>query len=151
MSDDVYATRPLVMVLLEFARDAEPSEVSIALTATPAGELIAKDLPGVDLDDLDDDTPVFTDFYFPDAGGAVNRVFGMDLGTPAGQSSGRFVSHPSGNPEIGKEDDLGPRVLVAVPPWDLDDVRAYDRNGNRHPLRLVAAETEAEEEDALFE
>lgn len=136
---DVFVTRPLLAVLLELAADAEPTPVSVALSQRPAGDLDPDAGEGVPLADLAPETPVFADFYFPEAGGAVNRVFGMDLGRPAGQTQGRFVSHPGGDPTLDRSDDLGPRVLVATPPWRRADVRAYDRRGRRHPLSVVAA------------
>ncbi|MFB6151803.1 MAG: hypothetical protein ABEJ40_08365, partial [Haloarculaceae archaeon] len=80
----VYVTRGLLESLLRSARDAAPDEVTISVSVTEAG-----DLPGVD---LPPGTPVFTHFYMPEAGGSVNFVFGVDLGTPAGQTQGRFVS-----------------------------------------------------------
>ena len=94
------------------------------------------------LSDLDPDSEVLSDFYFPDVGDAVNRVFGVDLNTPPGQTTARFLSHPKGDPTISLTDDLHARVLVAVPPWTPDDVRAYDRRGRRLSLVVVAAETE---------
>ncbi|MFW5937700.1 MAG: hypothetical protein ACOCSN_02030 [Halanaeroarchaeum sp.] len=137
--DPVYATRALVEALLEFARDREPDSVSVALGARPAGELDPDEGTGTVPDSLPADTSVFADFTFPGAGGAVNFVFGVDLGRPAGTAQGRFVSHPDGNPELSSSDDLAQRVLVATPPWSLENVRAYDRRGLRHPLTVVAA------------
>lgn len=139
----VYATRPLVQALLEYARDREPDPVSVALGSRPAGELEPDDGAGVEPDSIPVDTGVFADFTFPGAGGAVNFVFGVDLGRPAGTAQGRFVSHPDGNPELSSSDDLASRVLVAIPPWTLDDVRAYDRNGGRESLAVVAASAPA--------
>lgn len=138
-ADACYVTRPLLAVLLELARDADPDHVSIRLATRPASALDPDASDGLALADLPETTPVFADFYFPGAGGAVDRVFGMDLGTPAGQTQGRFVSHPRGDPSLATTDDLAPRVLVAVPPWDVEAVRAYDRSGTRRPLHVVAA------------
>lgn len=128
----VYATEGLIAVLCELAADAEPQEVSIPIAATAAG----------DLDDvaLSASTPVFTDFYLPDVGGSVSAVFGVDLGVPAGQTHGRFLSHPSGDPSVSLTDDLAATMLVAVPPWEPGDVAVYDRGGQRLELVLVDAE-----------
>lgn len=133
----VYATRALVDVLCELAADAEPRSVSIRLAATRAGDLRPTDGAAVG---LDPDTRVLSDFYFPDAGDALTNVFGVDLAAPAGQTAGRFVSHPDGNPDVTMTDDLHALVLVAVPPWEPDDVRAHDRGGTRQDLVLVDAE-----------
>lgn len=132
----VYATRALVDVVCELAADAEPGSVSIRLAATRAGDLQPAD-GGIG---LDPDTRVLSDFYFPDAGDALTRVFGVDLAAPTGQTAGRFVSHPDGNPDVTVTDDLHALVLVAVPPWDADSVRAHDRSGTRQDLVLVDAE-----------
>jgi proteasome lid subunit RPN8/RPN11 len=139
----VYATRSLVQALLEYARDREPDPVSVALGSRPAGELEPDDGTGVAPNSLPAETGVFDDFTFPGAGGAVNFVFGVDLGRPAGTAQGRFVSHPDGDPDLSSADDLASRVLVAIPPWTLDDVRAYDRNGGQRSLAVVAASTPA--------
>lgn len=137
----VYATEGLVEVLIEFAVDREPQQANVPLAATPAGEL-----DGVDaaLESLDTETPVLTHFYMPDAAGSVNAVFGVDLGTPSGGAHARFVSHPSGPDGITKRDDLAGVVLVAVPPWNTETVRAYDRRGNRLDFEQLAAEPPVE-------
>lgn len=129
MTEDgpVYVTEGLLAVLLELAADADPDPLTVSLVATPAGEWAP----------LDPATPVFSDFYLPDAGRSIRGVFGMDLSTPPGR--GRFLSHPDGRREITRRDDLAARVLVAVPPWDPADVAAYDRHGTRLPLERVAA------------
>ena len=142
-SDPVAVTRPLLEALLELARDREPDPVSVALATRPAGDLEPTDGPGARLETLSAATPVFADFSFPDAGGAVNRVFGVDLGRPAGTTQGRFVSHPRGDTALATTDDLAPHVFVAVPPWTLDDVRAYDRGGVRTPITVLAAASPA--------
>jgi hypothetical protein len=132
----VYATHSLAEVLCELAADTDPSDLSVRLAATPADDLepATGDAPA-----LDPDQPVLSDFYFPDAGGALTNVFGMDLATPTGQTAGRFVSHPDGRYDVSITDDLHARLLVAVPPWEPDAVRAYDRSGNRRDLVLVDA------------
>lgn len=128
----IHVTRDLLTVLLEHAADREPSTVSLQLSATPAREFAA------DLE-LAPDTPVLTHFTLPDAGGSVNAVFGVDLGTPAGRGHARFLSHPDGSAELTTADDLASVVLVSVPPWTADDVVAYDRAGARIELSIVDA------------
>jgi hypothetical protein len=128
----VYATRGLVKTLLRLASESEPSATTISLSVTPAGEIPEAD--------LDPETPIFTHFYMPEAGGAVNAVFGVDLGTPVGQTQGRFVSHPQGELGISKRDDLHEVVFVAVPPWDEASLAAFDRAGRRQSLTVLDAE-----------
>ncbi|MBX0323551.1 hypothetical protein EGH21_10970 [Halomicroarcula sp. F13] len=128
----VYVTRGLVETLLRLAREAEPDDVTISLAVTAAG-----DLPEAD---LDPETPVFTDFYLPSAGGSVNAVFGMDLGTPAGQTHGRFVSHPDGYMGVSKTDDLHAVVFVAIPPWEEETFAAFDRSGRRQDVTVLDVE-----------
>jgi hypothetical protein len=132
MAGVYYVTRGLMETLLRLAREAEPSETTIPLSVTPAGDISGTDLP--------DETPVFTHFYMPDAGGSVTAVFGVDLGTPVGQTEGRFVSHPTGNLGVSKLDDLHEVVFVAVPPWDEDSFAAFDRRGDRCELTVLDAE-----------
>lgn len=129
----IYATRGLVEVLLELAGDAEPETVTAELSVTRAGEF-DEDLG------IDPETPILTHFYLPEAGQSVSAVFGMNLGTPAGQSQGRFVSHPTGGMKVRREDDLHGVVLVAVPPWDRESVRAFARDGTGRELALLDAE-----------
>lgn len=128
----VHITRGLAETLLRFGRERDPESVTIALSVRPASRL--------DGGDLADDTPVFTHFYLPNAGKSVNAVFGVDLGTPAGQIQGRFVSHPRGDLSVSKRDDLAEVVFVAVPPWDDSSLAAFDRSGRRQDLTLVDAE-----------
>jgi hypothetical protein len=130
----IYATRGLLEVLCEFARDSEPNSTTAALATTAAG-----DLDG-DVADADPDTPVFTDFYMPKTGESITAVFGMDLSIPHGQTQGRFVSHPTGNPEVAITDDLHALVFVAVPPWTPENVTVYDRKSNRQQLVVLDAE-----------
>lgn len=140
--EPVYATRPLVAVLCELAADADPRSLTVALATTPASDLDADpgaEAEGTPLDTLDPETPVFSDFYFPGAGDAVRQVFGVDLATPAGQTQGRFLSHPTGGREPDATDDFAARLLVAVPPWKPTNVRAYGRDGRERDLVLVAA------------
>ncbi len=147
----VYITRGLAEVLLDRAREADPDSVTAALAVTPASELTAADGAGeletvadagdgaTDTESLDPETPVFTDFYLPEAARSVSAVFGVDLSTPPGQTQGRFVSHPLGRLELDRSDDLAEAVFVAVPPWDVDSLAAFDRNGRRRPLHVLDA------------
>lgn len=128
----VYVTRGLVETLLRMAREAEPDDVTISLAVTRAAEL-----PDAD---LDPETPVFTDFYLPSAGSSVNAVFGMDLGTPAGQTHGRFVSHPDGYMGVSKLDDLHEVIFVAIPPWDSESFGAFDRSGRTVEVEVLDIE-----------
>lgn len=136
-------TRPLAEALCALAADAEPESVSVPLATSPPSALLATDASGAPLADVPTDAAVFSEFYFPDAGGAVSAVFGVDLATPSGHTRGRFVSHPTGGRSPTMRDDLAARVLVAVPPWDANAVRAYDRRGRRS-LVLVAADAPEE-------
>ncbi|MDG5776057.1 hypothetical protein VB773_14770 [Haloarculaceae archaeon H-GB2-1] len=128
----IYATRGLVESMLRFASDSEPDSVTVSLSVTPAGELPETG--------LEDEVPVFTHFYMPAAGGSVNAVFGMDIGTPVGQTQGRFVSHPQGELSISKTDDLAEVVFVAVPPWELETVAVFDRSGRKVDLEVLDVE-----------
>ncbi|WP_435127638.1 hypothetical protein [Halobaculum sp. D14] len=127
----VTITSDLLSVLLEQAAEADPSVVNVVLNTTPARDLTGVP-PGVD-----PETPVLTHFYFPGASGSVTAVFGMDLGRPRGRA--RFLSHPDGDPTLTEADDLAAAVLVATPPYDQDDVVAYDRSGDRLELRVLEA------------
>lgn len=129
----VYVTRGLVDVLLDFAEDAEPKELDVTLSTTPAREFEA------DLG-VDPKTPVLTHFYLPDAGEAVTAVFGMDLGTPVGRGRARFIAHPQGKLEVTQRDHLAAVMLVAVPPWDERSYAAFDRAGRQ--LDLVVFDVE---------
>lgn len=130
--DTIYATKGLLEYLREYAEDRDPVEVTVSLAVTPAGEL--------DIPDLDPEIPVFTDFYMPQAGASVNFVFGVDLGTPAGQTQGRFVSHPTGELRVSKTDDLHEAIFVAVPPYDESSLAVFDRSGNRKKLEVLDVE-----------
>ncbi|MFP4625466.1 MAG: hypothetical protein ACOCQ7_00700 [Natronomonas sp.] len=121
-----YITSGLLEVLLEIAEDRDPEPVSIALAVTPARELEIRAEPD---DPIADDSPVFTDMYLPETGRSVTAVFGMDLSTPG--TAGRFLSHPDGGLALTKRDDLHVVVFVAVPPYDREDVAAFDRAGQR--------------------
>ena len=128
----IYATSDLLEVLLELASDAEPESVTVELSVSRASEF-ERDLG------LDPETPVLTHFYMPEAGESVSAVFGMNLTTSAGQTQGRFVSHPDGELRVRREDDLHGVVLVAVPPWDVESVRAFARDGTGRELLLLDA------------
>lgn len=133
----LYATQGLVETVLRMARDNEPETTTIPLAITEAGEL-----PDVD---LDPETPVFTHFYMPDAGGSINAVFGVDLGIPVGQTQGRFVSHPKGDLRLSKRDDLHEVVFVAVPPWEKESIAAFDRSGREQSLTILDVEPPEEQ------
>ena len=122
----MYITTGLADVLLSMADDRDPRDVTVGLTVTPATHLDV---------DLDPETPVFTHFYHPDAGGSVRAVFGMDLSSP--RTQGRFVSHPDGDDRLRKGDDLHEVVFVAVPPWE--ELVAFDRSGSRLTVEVVDA------------
>jgi len=134
----IYLTEGLRTTLLRLAREREPESVTMALDVTPAGDLPAPaDGEG---DALDAETPVFTHFYLPRDADSVSAVFGLDLGTPVGQTQGRFVSHPTGGLSVSTTDDLHEVVFVAVPPWDDDSLAAFDRSGRRRPLSVLDVE-----------
>jgi hypothetical protein len=84
---------------------------------------------------------VFTDFFLPNAGSAVNNVFGVELSMPARQAQGRFVSHPVGELEVSQRDHLGEVIFVAVPPWTDDEQSfgAFDRSGERRQIQILDA------------
>ena len=135
----VYITRGLLDALLEMAAAADPDDISVVLASTPVGEFEG----GIDSDldlDLDTDTAVLTHFYFPETSGSVNAVFGVDLGTPAGQGRARFVSHPTGRLEATREDTFAAALLIAVPPWNTESIAAFDRNDRKLDLDVVDAE-----------
>lgn len=125
----VYVTRGLLTALLEIAEDRDPASVTVSLAATPAAELDA---------DLPEGRSVFTDMYLPGAGGSVTAVFGMDLSTPG--SAGRFLTHPNGVLALTRADDLHAVVFVAVPPYGIDHVAAFDRSGDEVPIEVVDIE-----------
>ncbi|MFB6162888.1 MAG: hypothetical protein ABEJ86_05560 [Halococcoides sp.] len=129
----IHATADLIDVLLEQAADREPSDLTAPLATTPAGQLDC---------DLDPETPVFTHFYWPSES-SVSAVFGVDLSTPPARTSGRFCSHPDGDPGPSVTDDLHSVVIVATPPWDREDVRAYDHGGQ---VRLAIHDIDLPEE-----
>lgn len=125
-----YISEGLIEVLLEMAQEADPQEVIVRLAVTPVSEL---DLDG----DLDPEAHVFTDFYLPSTGDSIQAVFGMDVSHPPGQTPGIFISHPDGHLGLRQQDEFAERVIVAIPPWGLDDVRVFDRRGREHVLELV--------------
>lgn len=128
----VYITSGLLEILLEQAADREPESVRIGLAVTPASEFDDVALPP--------ETAVFTTFYLPDAGRAIEAVFGSGLATPAGQTPGLFVSHPDGSQTLSRTDDLREIVFVAIPPWDRDSIAAYGRDGRRRDLDVLDVE-----------
>ena len=133
----IHVTRDLLTVLRERAASEDPEGVNVRLSATPAGEF------ETDLG-LDPETPVVTHFTLPSVGGSVSSVFGVDLGTPAGEGGARFLSHPDGFLGVSRTDDLAGVVIVAVPPYDDDSVAAFDRSGDGVELAVVDAEPPTE-------
>ncbi|QUO46928.1 MULTISPECIES: hypothetical protein [Halorubrum] len=133
----IYVTRDLLTVLRERAASEDPDEANLRLSATPAGEFETNL-------GLDPETPVVTHFTLPSVGESVSSVFGVDLGTPAGEGGARFVSHPDGFLGISRTDDLAGVVIVAVPPYDDDSVAAFDRAGDGVELAVVDAEPPTE-------
>lgn len=125
----VHITRALLTALLELAKDRDPASVTVSLAVTPASELDAA---------LPSDRVVFTDMYLPETGGSVTAVFGMDLSTPG--AAGRFITHPDGTLAVTKADDLHEVVFVAIPPYGIDDVRAFDRSGIGRSMVIVDVE-----------
>ena len=132
--EEVYVTEGLLDALLDLAKRREPNSVSTLVAVTPAGELEFTDEVT-----LDPSTPVFTDFYIPSDGRAVDAVFGVDVTVPHAETQGRFVSHPLGELDVSSRDDLHEVVLVAVPPWTRADAAAFDRSGRRLQLHVVDA------------
>ena len=128
----IYVTRDLLTVLRERAATEDPEEVNLRLSATPAGEFESDT-------GLDPETPVLTHFTLSSVGSSVSSVFGVDLGTPAGEGGARFLSHPDGFLGVSRTDDLAAVVLVAVPPYDGDSVAAFDRSGEGVELAVVDA------------
>lgn len=143
VSDPVYVSAPLLAALLELARDRDPDSVTVPLSTRAPGDLEPNEGDGIPLEDVPSSTPIFAEFSFPGAGEAVNRVFGVNLGQPARSAQGRFISHPDADPDLSSRDDLAPRVFVAIPAWETDDVRVYDRRGRRLSLQRVAASAPA--------
>lgn len=128
----LYVTRGLVETLLRFASEHDPESTTVPLAVTRA-----RDIPATD---LDDSTPVFTHFYMQTDDDSLNAVFGVNLGTPAGQTPGLFVSHPRGDLGVSKRDDLREVVFVAVPPWERDSLKAFARDGNVKEFSILDVE-----------
>lgn len=128
----IYATRGLVETLLRFAEEKDPESTTVPLAVTDAGELPDADVPP--------ETPVFTHFYLPSKGDALNAVFGVELGIPAGQTPGVFISHPITELKLTKEDDLREFIFIAVPPWDESSLKLFDRSGDPQEFRILDVE-----------
>lgn len=128
----IYITRGLVETLLRFGSEKDPDPTTIPLAVTRAGELPDAELA--------DDTPVFTHFYMPSAGDALNAVFGVNLTNPAGQTPGVFVSHPRGDLQVSKRDELREVIFVAVPPWEERSLRAFGRRGDAREYTILEIE-----------
>jgi len=135
----IHLTEGLRQTLLRMAQEKDPASTTVPLAVTAARELPDADLEG--------GTPVFTHFYLPNEGDSVNAVFGVDLGTPSGQTPGVFVSHPRGELGVSKRDDFREVIFVAVPPWDGDSFKAFDRTGTA--LDLAVLDIEPPEEAGL--
>jgi hypothetical protein len=131
-----YITRPLLTALLELAEDRDPTSITVSLAVTPASELDVA-IPA--------NRSVFTDMYLPETGRSVTAVFGMDISTPG--AAGRFISHPDGTLALTKADDLHEIVFVAVPPYDVDSMAAFDRSGIGQSFTIVDVEPPADEID----
>ncbi len=130
--DVLYVTRGLVDTLLGFAAESDPDRVTVPLAVTRA-----RDLPEVD---LPDQTPVFTHFYMPSEGDAVNAVFGMQLGIPSGETPGIFVSHPVQRLRLTREDEFREAIFIAVPPWEEDSLAAFERSGDEQEYAVLDIE-----------
>lgn len=128
----IHVTRDLLTVLLDHVDDRDPAATNLRLSSTQAGEFETET-------GLDPETPVLTHFTPAGVGGAVNAVFGVDLGTPVGRGGARFLSHPNGFLGVSKTDDLAAVMLVSVPPYDDDAVAAFDRAGNGIELAVLDA------------
>lgn len=128
----IYITRGLVDTLLRLAAEEEPDATTIPLAVTQVKDLDEVDLPP--------EAPVFTHFYMPSEGDAVNAIFGVDLKTPAAQTPGVFVSHPRGELQVTKRDDLREVVFVAVPPWTDESFKAFDRKGRIQDFSVLDIE-----------
>ncbi len=137
----IYITQGLVDTLLRLASEADPDRQSIPLAVTQARDLPEAELP--------EETPVFTHFYMPSRGDALNAVFGVDLKTPAAQTPGIFISHPIRELQVTKHDDLREVIFVAVPPWDEDSLAAFDRRGTTREYTVL--DIEPPEESHLVE
>lgn len=135
----IYLTEGLLETLLRMAKERDPASTTIPLAITDAG-----DLPEAN---LSEETPVFTHFYLPNEGDSVNAVFGVDLGTPSGQTPGVFVSHPRGELELSKRDDFREVIFVAVPPWDMESFTVFDRTGDE--LEFAVLDIEPPEEAGI--
>lgn len=129
----MYVTCGLIEGLLDLAAEHEP-EAFVADLGVTRGEEFDTDIG------LPPGTPVFTHLYLPDAGASVSAVFGFDLGTGPGQTQGRFIAHPAGDLEVRSTDELHAAMLIAIPPWDRESVRAFDRSGHRVELTVIDAE-----------
>ncbi len=135
----IYLTEGLLKTLLRMAEERDPASTTVPLAITDAGELPDANLSA--------ETPVFTHFYLPNEGDSVNAVFGVDLGTPSGQTPGVFVSHPRGELELSKRDDFREVIFVAVPPWDMESFKIFDRTGDE--LEFTVLDIEPPEEAGI--
>ena len=139
----LYVTRGLVDTLLRFAAEKDPEQVTVPLAVTRARDLPETELP--------DETPVFTHFYMPSEGDAVNAVFGMQLGIPSGETPGIFVSHPVQRLQLTREDDLREAIFIAVPPWEEGSLAAFERSGDEQEYTVLDIEPPEESLDPAGE
>ena len=138
-SNVLYVTRGLVDTLLGFAAESDPDRVTVPLAVTRARDLPEADLP--------DETPVFTHFYMPSEGDAVNAVFGMQLGIPSGETPGIFVSHPVQQLRLTREDEFREVIFIAVPPWNEDSLATFERSGDEQEYTILDIEPPEESLD----
>lgn len=141
MSKRIYITEGLVKALLEIASRQDPQPVAIDLGATKAKEYNEIS------DKLDGETLVLTDMYMPTDQQSVSAVFGMDISTPVGRTYGRFVSHPDGTLDLTTKDNLHEIVIVAVPPWNQKQIKAFDRRGRAMEMEMLDVDLSESEID----
>lgn len=134
MKTPVYITAGLLEALLDLAGREDPSKRTVPLTVRQ-GQSLTGTMPAT----VDPDTPVFTDFYLPAEQQSTSTVFGIDVSTPPRQTQGLFISHPRGELTVTVEDKLHEIMIIAVPPWDPDNVKAFDREGRQRPLTVIDA------------
>lgn len=124
----IFITSDLLDTLLDLASKSSPKKISIGLTSEKSKKL--------DLKNISNDKEVFYDFYFPSAK-SIKDIFGMDISTPPSSTQARFISHPSGYAKIMKNDELHKIIFIAVPPWDKESVKVYNRNSEEYDLEII--------------
>lgn len=128
MNNTIYISQELIKTLLDIAERSDPKKISIGLCVNKAESLNLDNIPGK--------TPIFNDFYFP-SGKSLKKIFGVDISTPPMSTQGRFISHPSGFSKLSKRDNFHEIVFIAVPPWDQDSVKVFDRSGKNYELNII--------------